>query len=544
MASSKNKTTYLHVSVQWGGHEIGGYHRRLNACRGLKAGSGFFCDIRSGVWPRLDELEILVKSRSGLILNPNLPWDGVVSSGQDTVFLNSLRPQRRLIEIKSSTSASLRLDELTVAIRVGPRIVAKPDRIKMKSGYMASPLAFIAHGSTEWGALWLALIGSAIITGSAAWSLAVRKSESYLKISDLPEERLLPFISQKHLADAPNIIQAGLDRFNYIHSVWNFYTDLTSSLGFGDSIKKSDQIFETTSDYYKNLAAAQEKYLSGAENAQTLQIRKLSPDRSILSVPSVQGETLDGKALRIFDKISILTRSSGELFERRNEVVEKFVADIGYKFEERKSPDTTSAAFAKISEGFLGVESDDKMQAKQAKESAARATLAQMTLFGEEQLKLGPTACCSAPAGIPLTQEGLIWLAAAFDAQSAKPLSGLKASKWGHSTGAEKPNIREPLAGHMNPADVERTVNAGRYQLRLCYELALRRNQNATGSMEWRWLIDSTGRISDINLLDTSIRDDDLIRCIRDKIAHWRFPKPSGGSVEVSYPFEFSKDKG
>ena len=544
MASSKNKTKYLHVSLQWGGHEIGGYHRRLDACRGLKAGSGFFCDIRSSVWPRWDELEILMKSRSGLILNPNLPWDGVVSGGQETVFLNSLKPQRRLIEINSSTSASLRLDDLTVAIRVGPRIVAKPDRIKMKSGYMASPLAFIAHGSTEWGALWLALIASAIITGSAAWSLAVRQSEPYLKISDLPEERLLPFISQKHLADAPNIIQVGLDRFNYIHSVWKFYTDLTSSLGFGESIKKSDQIFETTSDYYNDLAAAQEKHLSGAENAQALQIRKLSADRSILSVPSVQGETLDGRALRIFDKISILTRSSGELFKKRNEVVEKFVADIGYKFEERKSPDATSAAFAKISAGFLGVESDDKIQAKQANETAARATLAQMTLFGEDQLKLGPNGCCSAPAGVPLTQEGLVWLAAAFDAKSAKPLSGLKASKWGHSTGAEKANIREPLAGHINPADVERTVNAGRYQLRLCYELALRRNQSATGSMEWRWLIDSTGRISDISLLDTSIRDDDLIRCIRDKIAHWRFPKPSGGSVEVRYPFEFSKNKG
>lgn len=544
MASSKNKTKYLHVSVQWGGHEIGGYHRRLDACHGLKAGSGFFCDIRSRVWPRWDELEILMKSRSGLILNPNLPWDGVVSGGQETVFLNSLKPQRRLIEINSSTSASLRLDDLTVAIRVGPRIVAKSDRIRMKSGYMASPLAFIAQGGTEWGALWLALIASAIITGSAAWSLADRQSESYLKISDLPEERLLPFISQKHLADAPNIIQAGLDRFNYIHSVWKFYTDLTSALGFGESIKKSDQIFDTTSDYYSDLAAAQEKHLSGAENSQALQIRKLSADRSILSVPSVQGETLDGKALRIFDKISILTRSSGELFKKRNEVVEKFVADIGYKFEERKSPDATSAAFAKISAGFLGVESDDKMQAKQANENAARATLAQITLFGEDQLKLGSNDCCSAPAGVPLTQDGLVWLAAAFDAKSAKPLSGLKASKWGHSTDAEKASIREPLAGHINPADVERTVNAGRYQLRLCYELALRRNQSATGSMEWRWLIDSTGRISDINLLDTSIRDDDLIRCIRDKIAHWRFPKPSGGSVEVRYPFEFSKNKG
>ena len=80
--------------------------------------------------------------------------------------------------------------------------------------------------------------------------------------------------------------------------------------------------------------------------------------------------------------------------------------------------------------------------------------------------------------------------------------------------------------------------------LQLCFELALRRNQNLKGSMEWQWRLDSRGKISEIELLDSTIQDRRMIRCVRKKIANWKFPRPKRGSVEIKYPFYFAPAKG
>jgi hypothetical protein len=34
--------------------------------------------------------------------------------------------------------------------------------------------------------------------------------------------------------------------------------------------------------------------------------------------------------------------------------------------------------------------------------------------------------------------------------------------------------------------------------------------------------------------------DSEVANCIKGLVARWRFPAPSGGAVEVSYPFVFT----
>jgi hypothetical protein len=269
-----------------------------------------------------------------------------------------------------------------------------------------------------------------------------------------------------------------------------------------------------------------------------------SPSRGpIISIPTVRGESLDGRAQRIFDKISILSESSDELAKKRVETAEKFNADVGYKFEERKEADKTQEAFAKISQGFLGVESDDKMQERTAKDAAANAATIQLRTYGKDRLLFGRRECCHPPAGMPLTQDGVTWLQAQLNKDDDASLSELKASTWSSIEAKRGLSLGDHQAGQVDPTSVE-TVTAGRYQLKLCYEMALRRNKSAGGAMEWRWTIGSDGRASDLNLIRSSIRDDELVKCVREKIASWRFPRPEGGTVEVRYPFEFSRDKG
>ena len=543
MAAPKSNKKYLNVAVYWGGAELGRCSRPLKGSRGVTAGNGFLCDIKSVIWPRWDELEVIIKTKSGLVLNPNLPWDGVISDGRETHILNSLKPSRKLIEITSATTASLRIDELAVAIRVGTRFKNAADHIKPIAGYGASAFSLIADKPFEWISLGIAFAAAGVLTLSAHSTLRARGNDVYTSINELPGEALLPFLSQRHLAEAPDVIQSGLDRFNYIHSVWDYYSDFGTVVGYGGSPEGKKSIFPTTIDTYKDLKASQSSTLKAAETRQRSQLANSDDRVGTLSIPMVLGESLDGRALRVLDKISLITETSKQMAKRRNEVAKEFGEEIGYSFDAKNGESATNEKFAQISAGFLGLESDDKMQISQAKGSATRAALRQMDLFGKERLVFGAVGCCDPIVGAPLTQNGLVWLPPSFSPTTSTSLAALKASTWGEPI-RDVPRIKEPVIGHIEPADVERTVSAGRYQLRLCYELALRRNQTAKGSMEWKWMIDSRGKIANIDLLKSSIRDDELVRCVRDKIASWHFPKPRGGSVEVRYPFEFSRDKG
>jgi hypothetical protein len=543
MGYTKNSKFELNVTVYWGGAELGSYTKPLKKARSVTAGKSYGSEISSSVWPRWDQLEIIRKTRSGLILNPNIPWNGVIANERGSYNLNALKPSRKIFEIGPGTSASLRLDDMSIVIRVGPPLNKQMSRVKTASGYIASPLSLLADRRAEWIALGVAMVASGVITLGARSTLMSRDDDRYKTIAEVPDVTLQPFISQKYLADGPNVIQFSLDRFNYLQNVWNFYTEFAQTLGFGQGDPNHTMLFPTTISEYQNLFAEQRKHITTAEAQQESALSAARPGQSILTMPTARGETLDGKILRILDKISIYSSSAQDNARRRVAVADEFDKDLGLtKEEDTEKP--TNQAFEKIAQGYLGIESDDKMQRSLAETSAAKAALAQMGLFGKQRLIFGPVECCETAAGAPVSQAGLTWLGDE-DTQLDKSIkiAALKASVWG-APQRDEPTIIEPMAGRLEPALVEKTVNAGRYQLRLCYELALRRNQAAKGTMEWRWLINTTGQITDLDLLQSSIKDDELVKCVHDKIANWKFPKPKGGSVEVRYPFEFYRDKG
>jgi hypothetical protein len=42
-----------------------------------------------------------------------------------------------------------------------------------------------------------------------------------------------------------------------------------------------------------------------------------------------------------------------------------------------------------------------------------------------------------------------------------------------------------------------------------------------------------------VDIDQDSLNDSEVTGCIKALVARWRFPAPSGGSVEVSFPFVF-----
>jgi TonB family protein len=94
--------------------------------------------------------------------------------------------------------------------------------------------------------------------------------------------------------------------------------------------------------------------------------------------------------------------------------------------------------------------------------------------------------------------------------------------------------------GALDPALVSKEVRARIGAVKACYERALKRNPNLSGKIKVRWTITAAGTVSGVEISDDSMGDSEVSSCIKQLVARWRFPAPSGGSVEVEFPFVFT----
>jgi outer membrane biosynthesis protein TonB len=93
--------------------------------------------------------------------------------------------------------------------------------------------------------------------------------------------------------------------------------------------------------------------------------------------------------------------------------------------------------------------------------------------------------------------------------------------------------------GELDPALVSKEVRARIGAVKACYERALKRNPNLSGKVKVRWTITPAGTVSGIEIDEDSLGDAEVSSCIKGLVARWRFPAPSGGAVDVVFPFVF-----
>jgi TonB family protein len=95
------------------------------------------------------------------------------------------------------------------------------------------------------------------------------------------------------------------------------------------------------------------------------------------------------------------------------------------------------------------------------------------------------------------------------------------------------PDVDGTLDANVVAAEIRRRLSA----IKICYERELKRNPDLGGKVVVRFEISTVGRVSSASVESTTIRDAGVEGCILSAIRSWRFPAPSGGSVEVAYPF-------
>lgn len=94
--------------------------------------------------------------------------------------------------------------------------------------------------------------------------------------------------------------------------------------------------------------------------------------------------------------------------------------------------------------------------------------------------------------------------------------------------------------GTLDPNAISSVVRRRLAAVKQCYERQLNRNPDLRGKITVRFTIGATGAVVDISVEANTMGDDEVAQCIVGRMRGWRFPKPEGGSVTVSYPFIFT----
>ena len=147
-------------------------------------------------------------------------------------------------------------------------------------------------------------------------------------------------------------------------------------------------------------------------------------------------------------------------------------------------------------------------------------------------------------------------------AKGLKQLSGLKArgtrilittrAIMGAGTGANRPGVgvgpfnfkRKLIIGHRVEAldgpgqikkdAIRRHMRRRQGALRHCYDKALRTKPDLKGTLRIRFLINTLGRVGAVTIRSKAVGTS-VATCVVSKLKHWRFARPTGGTVSVNY---------
>lgn len=94
--------------------------------------------------------------------------------------------------------------------------------------------------------------------------------------------------------------------------------------------------------------------------------------------------------------------------------------------------------------------------------------------------------------------------------------------------------------GSLDPGAIAKVVKSRLTAVKECYERELKRNPQLAGKVVIRFTIEDDGRVSNVAVEEQTLGDPNVGSCIVSRFERFRFPKPDGGAVTVSYPFIFS----
>ncbi len=93
--------------------------------------------------------------------------------------------------------------------------------------------------------------------------------------------------------------------------------------------------------------------------------------------------------------------------------------------------------------------------------------------------------------------------------------------------------------GGISREAVAKVINEHLDEISYCYESSLLANPSLMGKVVFEWKILPSGKVGEVKIKSSTLRSNEVHRCIKSAIRTWRFPKPKGGACVISYPFVF-----
>lgn len=533
-----NRHMRVFAEIHQNGVQMASIDRPLWRRASLKITNHYRGDLALPLYPLSKDIDFLKVHGKSATFHSDQPWDGILTS-QGVIHNLSASNRRQIdLELYPGDYASLNLGDLTLLIKI-----AKPQQklvlTKHDTSYRGSVLSLIMGTKIEKQILAFSFLLSLILFGGFIAGLLSRPDDRPRKFEDLSSNYILPFVAPEHLLNAPEVLQFNIDRSRLIHSVVDYCRAYTEML-LGVAVKNSRYLPSPVIDLYKDWFSQQDQEIQQLSEDRIQLNRKALEENgaALISFPGVVGETYQGKLLRIIDKMEVNHYGKALTLNKRRVSTEEIAKDPSYDYvnykEKRGMDEKVLKQLATIrpwqtltDEGLMYAEAQRLAKlAKTVRENRQNASKQNfLTALDSRAIVLDPK--------LGITSFNDSFGETNFDTKLHQ-LSG-------KSYAAPKKSAdKEPLIGELEPELVRKLIKNQGYELKLCYELGLRRNPHLQGYMDWRWIIDSRGTTREVLLVESEIRDTQLSSCISEKIGRWRFPRPRRGSVEITHRFNFS----
>ena len=108
---------------------------------------------------------------------------------------------------------------------------------------------------------------------------------------------------------------------------------------------------------------------------------------------------------------------------------------------------------------------------------------------------------------------------------------------------AEKPKKKSYVAatGKIDAKAANSYINNHFGQVKACYERRLKINSLLEGKLDLNIGISTSGKVSAVTVNSDTVRDAEMLSCVKSVIRGWEFPKPEGGRVIIAKTFNFKK---
>lgn len=501
-------------------------------------------ELAAPFYPLPTDIRILKITKRGVEVDLDPNWEGFTTYEGKIEDINSDRRSAYTHLMKLGDYGSIAYNDLRLLIRIGYELRSNPISKPRRSDFRGrlSELWLGERADLKW--LGFGLLASAWLMGGFVLGLLRHPDDRPRHFIDLRNEYTLPFINPSHLRNGPESLQTSYNRQAPLRSSVAFTQDFTNTvLGFNagqnSSQKVDSRIFGETMNRYQSLHDERKnRERSIMEERSKFEKNAISDQRNaLISMPVIVGESFAGSLIRLEDKLKIWYESTQLTLSLRKEVTASFKQDPVYNFNEYRDPGKSGKR--KVSVEAASPDEESLYKEAESLADTAAYQLAHMQKHREPQTRLDANNA-SPLAVTPDLAFASLQPVKSFGAFNQK-FEQIEASVFD----PDKPKIvREPMIGTLDPRLVQETIDRYRFELQLCYELALRRNQEAKGSMEWQWHLDTQGQVYDIELVQSSISDSKMIDCVKSKIASWKWPRPQKGSIQISFPFHFRPAKG